>query len=98
MVGTSKTGEVMKLHYFAKGEINLHDLIQVVMPAHIAAGGDPTDFSPVGRILGQLVSTNCYSMLPIPYRQGNKEYVGWQLRRAPGTTIDNGILHRLYPF
>ncbi len=78
----------MKLHYFAKGEINLHDLIQVVMPAHIAAGNDPTDFSPVGRILGQLVSTGCYSMIPIPYRQGNKEYVGWQLRRAPGTTID----------
>jgi hypothetical protein len=78
----------MKLHYFAKGEIGLHDLIQVVMPAHIAAGGDPTDFSPVGRILAQLVSTGCYNMLPIPYRQGNKEYVGWQLRRAPGTTID----------
>jgi hypothetical protein len=78
----------MKLHYFGKGEINLHDLIQVVMPAHIAAGNDPTDFSPVGLILGQLVSTGCYSMIPIPYRQGNKEYVGWQLRRAPGTTID----------
>ena len=78
----------MKLHYFAKGEIGLHDLIQVVMPAHIAAGNDPTDFSPVGRILGQLVSTGTYSMIPIPYRQGNKEYVGWQLRRAPGTTID----------
>ena len=78
----------MKLHYFGKGEINLHDLVGIVMPAHIAAGNDPTDFSPVGRILGQLVSTGCYDMLPIPYRQGNKEYVGWQLRRAQGTTID----------
>lgn len=88
MVGTSKTGEVMKLHYFAKGEISIHDLIQVVMPAHIAAGGNPQDFSPVARIQGQLVTTGCYDMLPIPYRQGNKEYVGWQLRRAQGTTID----------
>jgi len=78
----------MKLHYFGAGEIGMHDLIQVVMPAHIAAGGDPTDFSPVGRILGQLVASGCYEMLAIPYRQGNREFVGWQLRRAEGTTTE----------
>jgi hypothetical protein len=77
----------MKLHYFAKGELSIHDLIQIVMPAHIAAGGDPQDFSPVSRIQGQLVTTGCYDMLPIPYRQKEYEYIGWQLRRAPGTTI-----------
>ena len=76
----------MQLHYFGKGEIGMHDLIQIVMPAHIKAGGDPTDFSPVGRILGQLVASGCYEMLALPYTQGGRQFTGWQLRRAEGTT------------
>ena len=76
----------MQLHFFGKGEIGMHDLIQIAMPAHIRAGGDPTDFSPVGRILGQLVASGCYEMLALPYTQGSRQYTGWQLRRAEGTS------------
>jgi hypothetical protein len=81
----------MQLHFFGKGEIGMHDLIQIVMPAHIRAGGDPTDFSPVGRILGQLVASGCYDMLALPYTQGNRQFTGWQLRRAEGTTASQII-------
>jgi hypothetical protein len=89
-----KKGEAMQLHFFGKGEIGMHDLIQIVMPAHIRAGGDPTDFSPVGRILGQLVASGCYEMLALPYTQGSRQFTGWQLRRAEGTSVEdilNGV-------
>lgn len=84
----------MQLHFFGKGEIGMHDLIGIVMPAHIRAGGDPTDFSPVGRILGQLVASGCYEMLALPYTQGGRQFTGWQLRRAEGTSVSdilNGV-------
>jgi hypothetical protein len=76
----------MQLHFFGKSELGMHDLIRVVMPAAILGGGNPEDFSPVGEVLGQLVSSGCYEMFPLPYTQGNKSFVGWQIRRLPSAT------------
>jgi hypothetical protein len=71
-----------KIPLVGKPKYSIHDLLRLSMSVNLAEGGEPTDTSGVGSLIGRLITSGAYRAVPVLYRESGVVGKSWELQRV----------------
>jgi hypothetical protein len=71
-----------KIPLVGKPKYSIHDLLRLSMSVNLAEGGEPTDTTGVGSLIGRLVTSGAYRAVPVLYRESGVVGKSWELQRV----------------